>query len=70
MQSSSLKLFPNYEQKAMLLKRQAFAIFSGELDQYHMYLPLIQGIGSPLNYYFMVKWVSGLTFGHSSDVIF
>lgn len=42
MQSSSLKLFPNYEQKAMLLKRQAFAIFSGELDQYHMYLPLIQ----------------------------
>ncbi|MBN3274071.1 DOP2 protein, partial [Polyodon spathula] len=42
MQSSSLKLFSNYEQKAMLLKRQAFAIFSGELDQYHMYLPLIQ----------------------------
>ncbi|MBN3300846.1 DOP2 protein, partial [Amia calva] len=42
MQSSSLKLFPNYEQKAMLLKRQAFAIFSGELDQYHLYLPLIQ----------------------------
>ncbi|XP_067849370.1 protein dopey-2 isoform X2 [Heptranchias perlo] len=42
MQSSSLKLFPNYEQKAMLVKRQAFAIFSGELDQYHLYLPLIQ----------------------------
>ncbi|XP_064413296.1 protein dopey-2 [Latimeria chalumnae] len=42
MQSSSLKLFANYEQKAMLLKRQAFAIFSGELDQYHLYLPLIQ----------------------------
>ncbi|CAH6792579.1 Dop1b [Phodopus roborovskii] len=42
MQSSSLKLFPSLEQKAMLLKRQAFAVFSGELDQYHLYLPLIQ----------------------------
>uniref|UniRef100_A0A7N5K1Z9 DOP1 leucine zipper like protein B n=1 Tax=Ailuropoda melanoleuca TaxID=9646 RepID=A0A7N5K1Z9_AILME len=42
MQSSSLKLFSSFEQKAMLLKRQAFAIFSGELDQYHLYLPLIQ----------------------------
>ncbi|XP_051869745.1 protein dopey-2 isoform X2 [Pristis pectinata] len=42
MQSSSLKLFANYEQKAMLVKRQAFAIFSGEVDQYHLYLPLIQ----------------------------
>lgn len=31
----------------MLLKRQAFAVFSGELDQYHLYLPLIQG-KSPL----------------------
>ncbi|CDQ81256.1 unnamed protein product [Oncorhynchus mykiss] len=43
MQSSSLKLFPSAEQKPMLLKRQAFAMFSGELDQYHLYLPLIQG---------------------------
>ncbi|XP_061483688.1 protein dopey-2 isoform X2 [Rhineura floridana] len=42
MQSSSLKLFPSFEQKAMLLKRQAFAVFSGETDQYHLYLPLIQ----------------------------
>ncbi|KAJ8352474.1 hypothetical protein SKAU_G00239500 [Synaphobranchus kaupii] len=42
MQSSALKVFPNCEQKAMLLKRQAFAMFSGELDQYHLYLPLIQ----------------------------
>ncbi|XP_031436903.1 protein dopey-2 [Clupea harengus] len=42
MQSSSLKLFPSPEQKPMLLKRQAFAMFSGELDQYHLYLPLIQ----------------------------
>uniref|UniRef100_G3UG70 DOP1 leucine zipper like protein B n=1 Tax=Loxodonta africana TaxID=9785 RepID=G3UG70_LOXAF len=41
-QSSSLKLFSSFEQKAMLLKRQAFAIFSGEFDQYHPYLPLIQ----------------------------
>lgn len=43
MQSSSLKLFASVEQKPMLLKRQAFAMFSGELDQYHLYLPLIQG---------------------------
>ncbi|RVE57913.1 hypothetical protein OJAV_G00203860 [Oryzias javanicus] len=42
MQSSSLKLFSSAEQKPMLLKRQAFAMFSGELDQYHLYLPLIQ----------------------------
>ncbi|XP_056145152.1 protein dopey-2 isoform X2 [Lampris incognitus] len=42
MQSSSLKLFTSAEQKPMLLKRQAFAMFSGELDQYHLYLPLIQ----------------------------
>nr|XP_030736717.1 protein dopey-2 isoform X2 [Globicephala melas] len=42
MQSSSLKLFSSFEQKAMLLKRQAFAVLSGELDQYHLYLPLIQ----------------------------
>lgn len=46
MQSSSLKLFSSAEQKPMLLKRQAFAMFSGELDQYHLYLPLIQGGGS------------------------
>ncbi|XP_012586331.1 PREDICTED: protein dopey-2 [Condylura cristata] len=42
MPSSSLKLFSGVSQKAMLLKRQAFAVFSGELDQYHLYLPLIQ----------------------------
>ncbi|XP_053090273.1 protein dopey-2 isoform X2 [Pangasianodon hypophthalmus] len=42
MQSSSLKLFSSAEQKPMLLKRQAFAMFSGEMDQYHLYLPLIQ----------------------------
>ncbi|NXO77391.1 DOP2 protein, partial [Sitta europaea] len=42
MQSSALKLYPSSEQKAMLLKRQAFAVFSGEMDQYHLYLPLIQ----------------------------
>ncbi|XP_076857747.1 protein DOP1B isoform X2 [Brachyhypopomus gauderio] len=42
MQSSSLKLFNTAEQRPMLLKRQAFAMFSGEIDQYHLYLPLIQ----------------------------
>uniref|UniRef100_A0A3B4A5L7 DOP1-like C-terminal domain-containing protein n=1 Tax=Periophthalmus magnuspinnatus TaxID=409849 RepID=A0A3B4A5L7_9GOBI len=43
MQSSSMKLFASADQKPMLLKRQAFAMFSGEIDQYHLYLPLIQG---------------------------
>lgn len=42
MQSSSMKLFASADQKPMLLKRQAFAMFSGEIDQYHLYLPLIQ----------------------------
>ncbi|XP_077584643.1 protein DOP1B [Stigmatopora nigra] len=42
MQSGSLKLFASADQKPMLVKRQAFAVFSGELDQYHLYLPLIQ----------------------------
>lgn len=42
MQSSSMKLFNSADQKPMLLKRQAFAMFSGEIDQYHLYLPLIQ----------------------------
>ncbi|KAJ8252976.1 hypothetical protein GJAV_G00207790 [Gymnothorax javanicus] len=42
MQTSALKLSPNNEQKAALLKRQAFAMISGELDQYCLYLPLIQ----------------------------
>uniref|UniRef100_A0A8B9G3E2 DOP1 leucine zipper like protein B n=1 Tax=Amazona collaria TaxID=241587 RepID=A0A8B9G3E2_9PSIT len=42
MRLSALKLYPSFEQKAMLLKRQAFAVFSGEIDQYHLYLPLIQ----------------------------
>lgn len=44
MQSGSLKLFTNVDQKPMLLKRQAFAMFSGEVDQYHLYLPSIQGV--------------------------
>ncbi|XP_054990451.1 protein dopey-1 isoform X5 [Sorex araneus] len=45
-QSSSLNLFANrdveLEQRAMLLKRLAFAIFSSEVDQYQKYLPDIQ----------------------------
>ncbi|XP_069091714.1 protein dopey-1 isoform X2 [Pleurodeles waltl] len=45
-QSSSLSLFTNrdaeLEQRAMLLKRFAFAIFSSEIDQYQKFLPDIQ----------------------------
>ncbi|XP_053566454.1 protein dopey-1 isoform X1 [Bombina bombina] len=45
-QSSSLNLFTNrdaeLEQRAMLLKRLAFAIFSSEIDQYQKFLPDIQ----------------------------
>uniref|UniRef100_A0A4W3J8F7 DOP1 leucine zipper like protein A n=1 Tax=Callorhinchus milii TaxID=7868 RepID=A0A4W3J8F7_CALMI len=46
-QSSSLNLFASreaeLEQRAMHLKRLAFAIFSSEVDQYQKYLPDIQG---------------------------
>nr|Q8BL99.2 RecName: Full=Protein dopey-1 [Mus musculus] len=45
-QSSSLNLFANrdveLEQRAMLLKRLAFAVLSSESDQYQKYLPDIQ----------------------------
>ncbi|KAM4693771.1 protein DOP1A [Discoglossus pictus] len=45
-QSSSLNLFTNreaeLEQRAMLLRRLAFAIFSSEIDQYQKFLPDIQ----------------------------
>ncbi|CDQ81262.1 unnamed protein product [Oncorhynchus mykiss] len=45
-QSSSLNLFSNrdaeLEQRAMLLKRLAFTIYSSEVDQYQKYLPDIQ----------------------------
>ncbi|KAF7692896.1 hypothetical protein HF521_010506 [Silurus meridionalis] len=45
-QNSSLNLFTNrdaeLEQRAMLLKRLAFTIYSSEVDQYQKYLPDIQ----------------------------
>ncbi|XP_066513022.1 protein dopey-1-like [Hoplias malabaricus] len=45
-QSSSLNLFTNrdaeLEQRAMLLKRLAFTVYSSEVDQYQKYLPDIQ----------------------------
>ncbi|XP_051999915.1 protein dopey-1-like isoform X1 [Xyrauchen texanus] len=45
-QSSSLSLFTNrdaeLEQRAMILKRLAFTIYSSEVDQYQKYLPDIQ----------------------------
>ncbi|KAJ3597369.1 hypothetical protein NHX12_000897, partial [Muraenolepis orangiensis] len=45
-QSSSLSLFTNrdaeLEQRALLLKRLAFTIYSSEVDQYQKYLPDIQ----------------------------
>uniref|UniRef100_A0A667XX80 DOP1 leucine zipper like protein A n=1 Tax=Myripristis murdjan TaxID=586833 RepID=A0A667XX80_9TELE len=46
MSNSSLSLFTNrdaeLEQRAMLLKRLAFTIYSSEVDQYQKYLPDIQ----------------------------
>jgi len=46
-QSSSLSLFTNrdaeLEQRAMLMKRLSFTIYSSEVDQYQKYLPDIQG---------------------------
>lgn len=45
-QSGSLNLFSTkeqeYEQRAQLLKRVAFVIFSGEMDQYQHFIPDIQ----------------------------
>lgn len=46
-QSGSLSIFSSreqeYEQRAQLLKRLAFAILCSETDQYHKYMPEIQG---------------------------
>lgn len=45
-QSGAINIFANreqeMEQRAQLLKRLTFAIFCGEFDQYHQYLPDIQ----------------------------
>lgn len=47
-QTGSLSIFSSreqeYEQRALLLRRLAFVIFCSELDQYHKYMPEIQGI--------------------------
>ena len=46
-QSGSLSIFSSreqeYEQRAQLLKRLAFVILCSEIDQYHKYMPEIQG---------------------------
>lgn len=46
-QTGGLNLFSSreqeFEQRALLLKRLAFVIFCSELDQYHKYMPEIQG---------------------------
>lgn len=46
-QSSSISIFSSkeqeYEQRAQLLKRLAFVILCSEMDQYHKYMPEIQG---------------------------
>lgn len=46
-QGNSLSLFSSreqeYEQRAHLLKRLAFVILCGEMDQYQKYMPEIQG---------------------------
>lgn len=46
-QSSSISIFSSkeqeYEQKAQLLKRLAYVILCSEMDQYHKYMPEIQG---------------------------
>lgn len=46
-QTGSLNIFTSkeqeYEQRALLLRRLAFVIFCGEKDQYHKYMPEIQG---------------------------
>lgn len=46
-QSSGISIFSSkeqeYEQKAQLLKRLAYVILCSEMDQYHKYMPEIQG---------------------------
>lgn len=46
-QSGSYSLFSSreqeYEQRSQLLKRLAFIIFCSETDQYHKFMPNIQG---------------------------
>lgn len=46
-QTGTLNIFTSkeqeYEQRALLLKRLAFVIFCSEVDQYHKYMPEIQG---------------------------
>lgn len=46
-QGSGISIFSSkeqeYEQKAQLLKRLAFVILCSETDQYHKYMPEIQG---------------------------
>lgn len=46
-QTGGLNIFTSreqeYEQRAVLLKRLAFVIFCSELNQYHKYMPEIQG---------------------------
>lgn len=53
-QTGSLNIFASreqeYEQRSMLLKRLAFVIFCSEFDQYHKYMPEIQGIYFETNY--------------------
>lgn len=52
-QTGGLNIFSSkeqeYEQRAMLLKRLAFVIYCSEFDQYHKYMPEIQG-NFPLNF--------------------
>jgi len=49
-QGSGISIFSSkeqeYEQKAQLLKRLAFVILCSEMDQYHKYMPEIQGKSS------------------------
>lgn len=46
-QTGGLNIFTSreqeYEQRALLLKRLAFVIFCSERNQYHKYMPEIQG---------------------------
>lgn len=52
-QTGGLNIFVSrdqeYEQRAVLLKRLAFVIFCSEQDQYHKYMPEIQGKESAAN---------------------
>lgn len=74
-QTGGLNIFTSreqeYEQRALLLKRLAFVIFCSELDQYHKYMPEIQGeftAESIFDWFFSLSSLTSRTTGQQSTI--